>query len=397
MGEQGGEAIVVRGRGRGDGRGRGRRRGGGEGHGSDGWWLEFHKVDLKQGKVEMNCYPKMHTWTRSGTMFLVGPKLCVAGRMREDGKVECASLLDLEENEWKHTPLPVKDGTSPDYNSLDGKIYHYDHRPRYADDLDLFEFIWSHLGPRDPGIKLVPDPANKRMLLNLHRGDLYAYYPSHRRLELVGRNVGTWSNVVVVAGNIAYVHFPEPECCHRLLDAFDLSNGGKQLECVWTSTTVDGFNFASLGVFDGLFHVPNTTNFWLATWNPDRGSTSLRLYFIKFEAIRTVDDRIICTPLAFRSSLLENTSLVYDFLLLQSTTLTQWRLAVDPINVISSRFRPWSTRVHSIPLLDDRHVDVLGVHGQNYCLPLANTSTCRSSRRGCCAPGCSMDRTIRSL
>ncbi|KAL6544471.1 hypothetical protein OROMI_023333 [Orobanche minor] len=128
MGEQGGETIVVRGLGRGDGRGRKRKRGGGEGYGSDGWWLEFHKVDQKQGKVEMNCYPKMHTWTRS------------------DEKVKCASLLDLEEKEWKHTPLPVKDGTCPDYNSLDGTIYHYDHRPRYADDLDLFEFIWSHLG-----------------------------------------------------------------------------------------------------------------------------------------------------------------------------------------------------------------------------------------------------------
>ncbi|KAL6538025.1 hypothetical protein OROGR_012013 [Orobanche gracilis] len=295
MGElEGGETIVVRGRGGADRRGR--RRGGGKGHGSDGWWLEFHKVDLKQGDVEMNCYPKMHTWTRSGTMFLVGPKLCVAGRMREDEKVEWASLLDLEEKEWKHTPLPVKD-----------------------DDLDLFEFIWSHLGPRDPGRRLIPDPANKQMLLNL-RGNLYAYYPSHRRLELVGCDVGPWSNVVVVAGNIAYVHFPEPECCHRL---HYLSNWGKQLECVWTSTAVDGFNFASLRDFDGLFHVPNTTNFWLATWDPDSGSTNLRLYFIKFEAIRTVDDRIICTPLAFRSSLLENTSHVYDFVLLQSRTLTQ--------------------------------------------------------------------------
>ncbi|KAL6544472.1 hypothetical protein OROMI_023334 [Orobanche minor] len=61
----------------------------------------------------------------------------------------------------------------------------------------------------------------------------------------------------------------------------------------------------------------------LAPRNPVRDSTSLRLYFIKFEAIRTVDDRIICILFAFRSPLLENTSQVYDFLLLQSRTLTQ--------------------------------------------------------------------------
>ncbi|XP_057788616.1 uncharacterized protein LOC131005623 [Salvia miltiorrhiza] len=298
-------------------------------------WLEFHKVDLKQGgKVEKNCYPKLRCWGMVGTMSLVKSKLCLAGcTATADEADEYACFLDLDsdsnsysDSEWKHLPLPV--GCLA-FGTLDGKLYGHNHHDRYAEDENLgsdwFEFIRDRLPEDEEGEHvMIPDPPNNRILFYTTSGKIYAYDPSHResRLRLVAADVPDWSPLVAVVANIAYIAF-HPRWGGDypwMLCAYDLSNGGKHLKCVWTSMEVDGVDISDLLChIRGLFHLPNTNNFWLAACTPDR-STSVHLHFVKFQASRTDDDdRILCTPLVLVYSPIENTAHVFHFLLIHGS------------------------------------------------------------------------------
>ncbi|XP_057769607.1 uncharacterized protein LOC130989608 [Salvia miltiorrhiza] len=294
-------------------------------------WLEFHKVDLKQGgKVEKNCYPKLRSWGMVGTMFLVKSKLCLAGcTAKADQAEEYACFLDLDsdsnsysDSEWKHLPLPV--GCLA-FGTLDGKIYGHNHFDRYAEDENLgsdwFEIIRDPLPEEEEGEHvMIPDPPNNRILFYTTSGKMYAYYPTHceSRLRLVAADVSPWSPLVVIVANIAYIavgsNYP------WMLYAYDLSNG-KYLKCVWTSTEVDGVDFFDfLCDVRGLFHLPNTNNFWLAACTHSSTSNLVHLYFVKFQASRTDnDDRILCTPLDLVHSLIGNTAHVFKFLLIHGS------------------------------------------------------------------------------
>ncbi|KAL6508625.1 hypothetical protein OROGR_023336 [Orobanche gracilis] len=342
-GERGGETILVRGMKSGE-------------YGYDDEkrrrykWLEFHKVDLKEGgELEMNCYPKLLTWTSPGEMLSAGTKVYIIGGLSDEGEQKgvreynrYASVLDMKEEEksWKQFPLPIKYPYNyPRCASLDGKIYHLDYPSEDVDPSSFgpfpevydpilgggfWEFFWC---PQIDDDKLsgevIPDPLNKRILVNLSHGyDLYAYYPLDRTFKLVGRGVYPWSHIVALADNIAYVHQPESS---PLLHAFDLSDRAKSLDVVWTSkvfhSIVNGVSYnvklASLE-FNALFHVGNN-NFWFTVWSHDDKDNS-NMYFIKFKA-RRAGNQIICTPLALRAHLLESTCKVFDCLLLEEQRL----------------------------------------------------------------------------
>ncbi|KAL6509921.1 hypothetical protein OROGR_022409 [Orobanche gracilis] len=338
-GERGGETILVRGMKSGE-------------YGYDHEkrrhyrWLEFHKVDLKEGgELEMNCIPNLLTWMSPGVMLSDGSKVYIIGGLSDEGEQKgvgeynrYASVLDMKEEEksWKQFPLPIKYPYNyPRCASLDGKIYHFDYPSEDVDPCSFgpypevydpilgggfWEFFWCpQIDDDNLTGEVIPDPLNKRILVNLSDGyDLYAYYPLDRTFKLVGREVCPWSHIVALADNIAYVHQPESS---QLLHAFDLSDGAKPLDVVWTSKVfpniVNGVSYdvklASFE-FDALFHVGNN-NFWFTYWSLDNHGNS-RVYFLKFKALRA-RDKIICTPLALRSHLLESTCKVFDFLLLE--------------------------------------------------------------------------------
>ncbi|KAL6549249.1 hypothetical protein OROHE_009094 [Orobanche hederae] len=259
--------------------------------------LEFDKVDLKEGgEIEMNCYPKLLTWMSPGVIeyWSKGVRnhgVCLTKANRRVSDVDPSSFGSY---------LEVYDPF------LGGGFW---------------VFIWCPPQIVDGRLsgRVIPDPRNKRILVNLSDGyDLYAYYPLNRTFKLVGSNVYPWFHIVALADNIAYVHQPESS---QLLHAFDLSDRAKSLDVVWTSKVfpniVNGVSYdVKLASFelDALFHVGNN-NFWFTVWFPDHQGNS-RVYFLKFKASRA-GDKIICTPLALRSHLLESSCKVFDFLLLE--------------------------------------------------------------------------------